>query len=228
MKNIRWSCEQCLRSVDDVNVFLVAALAGLMTGAGLIIAIGPQNIFVLQQGVRRAHVTPVIAVCVLSDVVLIAAGVAGLGAVIGAHPSVVTVAKVLGGGYVIVLGLLAARRALRRPGPVDTADAAAADLGSASTSRWAAITTALALTWLNPHVYLDTVLTMGAIANSHGNAKWAFAVGACIASVIWFVALGRGSRRMAPLFANPTAWRVLDALVAVTMIALGTALLLSA
>ena len=95
-------------------------------------------------------------------------------------------------------------------------------------SRWVAIGSALALTWLNPHVYLDTVLTMGAIANSHGNAKWAFAIGACAASVLWFTLIGRGGSRLAPLFAKPRAWKILDGIVAVIMVGMGAALLFSA
>lgn len=208
-------------SVVGVNLIL-PALAGLLTGGGLIVAIGPQNVFVLQQGVRRNHVLPVIAVCALSDVVLIVAGVAGLGAVVSAHPQVVTVAKVLGGAYVIALGLLAARRCARSDAAIQTSAAEPRNL-----SRWAAVATALALTWLNPHVYLDTVLTMGAIANSHGSGRWAFAIGACAASTLWFTGLGRGSARLAPLFAKPTAWRILDGIVAVVMITMGGMLVAS-
>ncbi|MGV9826044.1 LysE/ArgO family amino acid transporter [Gordonia sp. NPDC003429] len=202
--------------------YLLAAVAGLLTGAGLIVAIGPQNVYVLRQGVQRAHVDPVIAVCAVSDIVLIVAGVAGLGALVSAHPAVVTLAKVLGGAYVIVLGLLAARRCLRGSAAIAAEPAAAG-----TTSRWVAVGAALALTWLNPHVYLDTVLTMGAVANSHGTGRWAFAVGACVASVVWFTLLGRGGSRLAPLFAKPRAWRILDAAVAVIMVGMGSALLLS-
>lgn len=205
-----------------VTTYVLAAVAGLLTGAGLIIAIGPQNVFVLRQGVARAHVVPVVVVCAISDVVLIVAGVAGLGALVAAHPSVVTVAKILGGGYVIVLGLMAARRCLR------SAEAIVANAGEAATvSRWAAIGMTLALTWLNPHVYLDTVLTMGAIANSHGNAKWAFAIGACLASLVWFATLGGGATRLSRFFASPRSWRMLDAVVAVVMLAMGAVLIVS-
>ncbi|MDY6807933.1 MAG: LysE family transporter [Actinomycetota bacterium] len=205
-----------------MTTFVLAAVAGLITGAGLIIAIGPQNVFVLRQGVARAHVVPVVVVCAISDVVLIVAGVAGLGALVAAHPSVVTIAKLLGGGYVIVLGVLAARRCLRR------SEAIVANAGEAATlSRWAAIGMTLALTWLNPHVYLDTVLTMGAIANSHGNAKWAFAIGACLASLLWFATLGGGATRLSRFFASPRSWRMLDAVVAVVMLAMGAMLLVS-
>lgn len=198
------------------------ALAGLLTGAGLIIAIGPQNIFLLQQGVRRSHTAAVVAVCAVSDVVLIVAGVAGLGAV-AAHPGVVTFAKLAGGAYIVVLGLMAAKRCLRS----DAAIIANAD-EAATMSRWAAVATALALTWLNPHVYLDTVLTMGAIATSHGNGKWAFAIGACAASVLWFTSLGHGAGRLSKVFSSPRAWKILDGGVAVVMVGMGAALLLSA
>lgn len=200
------------------------ALAGLLTGAGLIIAIGPQNIFLLQQGVRRSHTAAVVAVCAVSDVVLIVAGVAGLGALVAAHhPGVVTFAKLAGGAYIVVLGLMAAKRCLRS----DAAIIANAD-EAATMSRWAAVATALALTWLNPHVYLDTVLTMGAIATSHGNGKWAFAIGACAASVLWFTSLGHGAGRLSKVFSSPRAWKILDGGVAVVMVGMGAALLLSA
>ncbi|WP_238420553.1 LysE/ArgO family amino acid transporter [Gordonia sp. 'Campus'] len=202
--------------------YLVPALAGLLTGAGLIIAIGPQNVFVLRQGVARQHTGVVVAVCAVSDVVLIVAGVAGLGALVAAHPQVVTFAKLAGGLYVGALGVLAARRCLR----TDEAIAANAEEAE-SAGRWVAVGTALALTWLNPHVYLDTVLTMGAIANGHGNGKWAFAFGACIASILWFGALGGGARRLAGFFASPRAWKVLDAVVAVIMIGMAVALIAS-
>ena len=199
------------------------ALAGLLTGAGLVIAIGPQNIFLLQQGVRRSHTAAVVAVCAVSDVVLIVAGVAGLGALVAAHPGVVTFAKLAGGAYIVVLGLMAAKRCLRS----DAAIIANAD-EAATMSRWAAVATALALTWLNPHVYLDTVLTMGAIATSHGNGKWAFAIGACAASVLWFTSLGHGAGRLSKVFSSPRAWKILDGGVAVVMVGMGAALLLSA
>lgn len=209
--------------VRDMTTYFLAAMTGLLTGAGLIVAIGPQNIFVLQQGVRRVHVNPVIVVCALSDVVLIVAGVAGLGALVSAHPAVVAVAKIAGGAYIVALGLLAARRCLRSSEAI-TANADEMRMAS----RWVAIGSALALTWLNPHVYLDTVLTMGAIANSHGNAKWAFAIGACAASVLWFTLIGRGGRRLAPVFAKPRAWKILDGIVAVIMVGMGATLLFSA
>ncbi|GAC61602.1 LysE/ArgO family amino acid transporter [Gordonia sp. PS3] len=205
-----------------ISTYLLAALAGLVTGAGLIIAIGPQNIYVIRQGVSGAYVLPVIAVCVVSDIVLISAGTAGLGALVSAHPSAVAIAEFVGGGYLLVLAALAARRALR-PG------SGPAHSGSGRTvGLWAALGTALALTWLNPHTYLDTVLTLGSIANSHGGAKWSFTIGACTASLIWFLMLGLGARRMAPVFASARAWRVLDTAIAAVMAALGVMLIAGA
>ncbi|WP_110469421.1 LysE/ArgO family amino acid transporter [Williamsia limnetica] len=202
--------------------YFVPALAGLLTGAGLIIAIGAQNVFVLRQGIRREHVMAVVAVCTASDIVLILGGVAGLGALVTAFPEVVDIATIAGGGYLLILAAMAARRVVR-PVSMDTAG------GVVAVSRWAAIGTAVALTWLNPHVYLDTLITLGAIANSHGpQEKWVFAAGACVASLLWFAALGFGSARLAPLFAKQRAWQMLDALVAVVMGALGAGLILSA
>ena len=140
-----------------------------------------------------------------------------------ARPGFVTVATVAGGCYLIVLGLMAARRAVRPSG------ALVAGPGEAlAPSRWAAIGTAAALTWLNPHVYLDTVVTMGAIANGHGSGKWAFAVGACVASLLWFSALGGGATKLSGVFASVRAWRILDGIVAVVMLGMGVGLIVSA
>lgn len=201
--------------------FVVPAVAGLLTGAGLIIAIGAQNVFVLRQGIRREHVMPVVAICTVSDVVLILAGVAGLGAVVAAYPQVVDVATVAGGSYLLVLAAMAVRRVMNP-------DAMEVSGGPTAVGRWAAVGTAIALTWLNPHVYLDTVVTLGAIANSHGpTSKWVFAAGACVASLLWFAGLGFGSSRLAPLFARPRAWQLLDVVVAVVMGLLGIGLILS-
>lgn len=205
-----------------MSTYLLPAIAGLLTGAGLIVAIGPQNVFVLRQGVARRHTGSIVAVCAISDVVLIVAGVAGLGAIVAAHPQVITVAKMVGGLYVLGLGLLAAKRCLRSNEAI-SANAEEAE----SAGRWVAVGTALALTWLNPHVYLDTVLTMGAIANGHGNGKWAFAIGACLASILWFAALGGGARRLSRFFASPRAWKILDAVVALIMIGMAIALFAS-
>ena len=195
----------------------MAAAAGLGTGLSLIVAIGAQNAFVLRQGIRREHVGAVVAICAVSDAILIAAGVGGLGSVVRAWPRAVTAVAWIGGAFLIGYGLLAARRALR-PSQLEPNAAAGG-------ARGATLLTCLALTWLNPHVYLDTVLLLGSAGNSYGAQRWDFAAGAATGSLLWFGGLGYGARRLARLFARPRAWTVLDGLIAVTMTALGAAML---
>ena len=208
-------------SVASVTTSLLAALAGLGFGLSLIVAIGAQNAFVLRQGLRGEHVAAVVALCAGSDIALIAAGVAGAGAVVSAVPWVLTVVRYAGAAFLLGYGLLAARRAVR--GGTLTADTT----GRATTLA-AAVATAAALTWLNPHVYLDTVLLLGSIAGTHGDRRWWFAGGAAVASVVWFTALGFGARYLRPVFARPRAWQVLDGVIAVVMTALAVSLVVSA
>jgi L-lysine exporter family protein LysE/ArgO len=197
---------------------LTSALAGFGTGLSLIVAIGAQNAFVLRQGLRRNHVALVVAVCALSDLVLIVAGVAGIGTLVRQAPVVIDVVRWLGAAFLISYGLLAVRRAVAGS-QLDVE----ADPG---TGGRAALGTCLALTWLNPHVYLDTVLLLGSIASTHGPAgRWWFAAGAGTASIVWFAALGFGARVLAPLFRRRSAWRLLDGCIAVVMITLGISLL---
>jgi L-lysine exporter family protein LysE/ArgO len=201
---------------------LLPALLGLVTGLSLIIAIGAQNAFVLRLGIegRTRIIAPVVAICALSDAVLILAGVLGLGALITAAPIALVVIRVLGAGFLIVYGILAARRAIR-PGALLT------ESPSGNTGLKVAVTTVLALTWLNPHVYLDTVLFLGSVASQQGpSERWWWVGGAVTASILWFGGLGFGARLLRPVFARPVAWRVLDALIAVVMIALGIRLAL--
>ncbi len=185
-------------------------LLGFGTMMTLIVAIGAQNAFVLRQGLRRQAVAKVVAVCAISDAILVAVGVAGFGAIVRRWPQAITVAAVVGGLFLLGYGFLAARRVFT-PGTMT-----AADSGSNRP-----VLTALALTWLNPHVYLDTLLLLGSIAAG----RWLFGVGAVTASVTWFVALGFGARLLSPLFAKPRSWRVLDGLIAAVMISLGVALI---
>jgi L-lysine exporter family protein LysE/ArgO len=192
---------------------------GFLASFALIAAIGAQNAFVLRQGIRREHVLAVVAVCTVSDMVLIAAGIAGLGVLIGAHPAALSIAKFGGAVFLIGYGLLAARRAWR-PSTLTPSETAPARLIEV-------LVTCLAMTWLNPHVYLDTVVLLGALANEHQDGRWLFGVGAVTASAVWFISLGLGARRLAGLFASPKTWRVLDALIAVTMIGLGISLAVS-
>lgn len=195
------------------------SLAGMATGLALIVAIGAQNAFVLRQGLRRSGTAVVVAVCTVSDYVLIAAGVAGLGTVIRYAPWALVAVRWLGVAFLTWYGLSAAWRA-RRP-------AALRASGSDATRRSSVAGRTLALTWLNPHVYLDTVLMLGSIANSHGPAgRWWFAAGACAGSTIWFTALGFGAAALAPLLARPRAWQVLDLAIAATMLAIAAGLAL--
>ena len=188
-------------------------LIGFIASFTLIAAIGAQNAFVLRQGIRREHVLPVVAVCTVSDIVLISAGIAGFGALISAHPSVVDIAKFGGAAFLLGYGLLAARRAWR-PSALTPSESAPARLVEV-------VITCLALTWLNPHVYLDTVVLLGALANEHRDDRWLLGIGAVTASAVWFVTLGLGARRLAGLFATPMTWRILDGLIAIVMIGLG-------
>jgi L-lysine exporter family protein LysE/ArgO len=196
---------------------IAAASAGLGLGLSLIVAIGAQNAFVLRQGLRREHVLPIVLVCALSDAVLIVAGVAGAGAVFAVAPELLTVVTWAGAIFLVGYGVLAARRAIRPT-------ALAADGASVRTPLAAAVATCLALTWLNPHVYLDTVVLLGSIANTHGADRWWFGAGAVLGSVVWFTALGFGARLLQPVFARPSAWRVLDAVIAVVMVAIAVSL----
>ncbi|WP_125615430.1 LysE/ArgO family amino acid transporter [Specibacter cremeus] len=193
---------------------LTTAFTGLGTGLALIVAIGAQNAFVLRQGIRGEHVGLVVLVCLLSDVVLIAAGIFGIGEVVRAVPAAVVLIRLGGAAFLVAYGVLAAKRSLHPGSLTESAQ-------RGTLTRRAALITVLALTWLNPHVYLDTVLLLGSLANGHGELRWWFGLGAAAASVLWFCALGFGARLLRPVFAKPVAWRVLDALIAVVMVALG-------
>ncbi|MBT2489521.1 amino acid transporter [Streptomyces sp. ISL-96] len=195
---------------------LTAALIGFGTGLSLIVAIGAQNAFVLRQGARRHAVLAVVGICAVSDAVLIALGVTGVGAVVTEWPAALTVVGLAGGGFLICYGVLAARRVLR-PAP----GAALSTQGATAGSARKAVLTCLAMTWLNPHVYLDTVLLIGSVAADHGSLRWAFGLGAVLASLTWFTTLGYGARLLSGLLSRPAAWRVLDGLVAATMVTMG-------
>ena len=197
----------------------MAALAGFATGGSLIVAIGAQNTFVLRQGLRQEHVLPIVALCATADALLILAGVAGLGEFIQAAPGALAWLRIAGAVFLAVYGWKALRRALEP-------HQAVVDQGAPTTLQ-AAVATALAFTFLNPHVYLDTVVLVGALANQHqGAERWQFAAGAAAASVVWFSALGFGAKLLVPLFARPVTWRVLDASIALVMCSLAASLLL--
>jgi len=197
---------------------LDSSAAGLLTGLSLIIAIGAQNAFVLRQGLAREHVTPVVVICAVSDLVLILAGVAGIGSVIRQAGWVIDVVRWLGVAFLTSYGVTSLLRARKASG-------LAAAAPEPMTLR-SAVLRITALTWLNPHVYLDTVLLVGSIANTHGSGgRWWFAAGASLASVLWFSGLGYGARLASPLLARPRAWQLLDVLIGLTM--LGIAVMLA-
>ncbi len=204
-----------------MNQALTAVAAGFGTGLSLIVAIGAQNAFVLRQGVRRDAVLAVVGICALSDAVLIALGVGGVGAAVVAWPGALRAVGLVGGAFLLCYGALAARRVLG-PGTGLRTE------GEAVGSRRRAVLTCLAMTWLNPHVYLDTVFLLGSLAAGRGSLRWTFGLGAALASVCWFAALGFGARLLGRFLARPAAWRVLDGLVAVTMLALGATLVAGA
>ncbi|MFY1669978.1 LysE/ArgO family amino acid transporter [Plantactinospora sp. WMMB334] len=195
-------------------------VTGFGVGLSLIVAIGAQNAYVLRQGVRAQHVLPVVAVCAASDAVLILAGITGVGAVVERAPVALSVLRWAGAAFLIGYGLLAARRVFGTRSLHAT--------GTGTGTLRGAVLTVLALTWLNPHVYLDTVLLLGSIANTHGRSgRWSFGAGAVLASVVWFAALGYGARLLGRAFARPAAWRLLDALIAATMLAIGVSLIVA-
>lgn len=189
---------------------LTTAAAGLGLGLSLIVAIGAQNAYVLRQGLRREHVGVVVAICTLSDVALISVGTAGAGALVSEHKPVLAAVTLLGCGVLLWYAAGALRRALRP-------HALRADRLGEPARLLPVAGTALALTWLNPHVYLDTVVLLGSVAATH-DSPWVFAAGAMVGSVAWFAALGFGARALGPLFARPAAWRVFDLAVAAVML----------
>jgi len=195
---------------------LLAALSGLGFGLSLIVAIGAQNAFVLRQGLRGEHVAVVVAICAVSDAVLIALGVAGAGALLRGAPAVVDAVRIGGAAFLLGYAVLAARRAWR-PGALHAAPAGASGLR-------ATVAAALALTWLNPHVYLDTVVLLGSVAAAHGHGRWWFGLGAACGSVLWFAGLGYGARLLRRPFERPAAWRALDGAVALVMTGIGVSL----
>ena len=197
---------------------LAPALTGFGTGLGLIVAIGAQNAWVLRQGVRREHIGLVVAICALSDLVLIAAGTGAIRIVTGMAPWVLEVLRWGGVIYLVAFALTSFRSALR-PGALEQSAASPAASVAATT---------LALTWLNPHVYLDTVLMLGTVTNNFGSARWWAAAGAGAASVLWFTGLGLGARALSGPLSSPRTWRVADVLVGCVMLGVAAHLALGA
>ncbi|MNN00314.1 Arginine exporter protein ArgO [compost metagenome] len=200
---------------------LSVSLQGLALSFGLIVAIGAQNAFVLRQGLRREHVGSVVLLCAVADALLIVAGVMGMAQALGERPGLARVLALAGAVFLAVYGW----RALRRAGQAQRLQASEGEKGEKSLSRGAILAQAAAFTLLNPHVYLDTVLLVGSIgAQQPAALRGWFVAGASSASLCWFGLLGFGARFLAPWFARPKAWQVLDALVGVTMFVLSALL----
>lgn len=201
--------------------------AGFITGGSLILAIGAQNAYVLRQGLTRSHTATVVAVCTVSDIVLIAAGVAGVGTVVAHAGWVIEAVTWFGVVFLLWYAAGSVRRAFH-PAALTVEPATAAP----PEPRTRVLGRAAALTWLNPHVYLDTLL-IGSIAATHASAggtmldgRWFFAIGAAIASIIWFSSLGLGAHKLAPLLTSPRSWQILELIVAATMVLVATKLAL--
>jgi L-lysine exporter family protein LysE/ArgO len=198
---------------------LSAFATGFFLSFTLIVAIGAQNAFVLRQGLRREHVLPLVAFCALADAALMAAGVGGMAAALGDRPML---ANALAGGgavFLVVYGLRALMRAMR-PESLQTST------GGNPVPLRTVLVQAAAFTFLNPHVYLDTVVLVGSIgAQQPGSLKWWFVAGASFASAAWFGGLGYGARLLAPLFAKPRSWQVLEALIGTVMLGLAAMLI---
>ena len=187
-----------------------ALTTGFFTGLSLIVAIGAQNAFVLRQGLLRRHRLPVALICSLADAALIGAGVYGFGLAASGIPALLDIARWSGAAFLAAYGALAAHRAWKGESLTDDEARPMALLP--------AVTICLALTFLNPHVYLDTVILLGSLANQHGeHGRWHFGAGAVLASLSWFFLLAYGARALRPLFARPLAWRILDGSIAIVM-----------
>ena len=188
---------------------LTAFLTGLLTGLSLIVAIGAQNAYVLRQGLRREHVGSVVVICAVSDLLLIAVGTLGIGTLARYVPWLLVALTWAGVVYLLWFAYRSFRSAMHP---------AALSMGE-DAGRRSIIATALALTYLNPHVYLDTVVMLGTVATQQGAARWIFAAGAGTGSIVWFTALGFGARALSKPLGRPSTWRVVDVLVGLTMLA---------
>lgn len=202
---------------DGMSFIFPSLVSGFLLSAALIMAIGAQNLFVLRQGLKREHIGPIVLFCGFSDLALIAAGVAGIGAFLTAIPQLVMVATLAGAAFLGWYGVKALRR-------MATPESMAVGAAPGLTLQRALATTA-AFTFLNPHVYLDTMLLMGTIGAARPiGMRPFFVLGAAMASFTWFAALGFGARLLRPVFAKPAAWRVLDAGVGIVMLGLAASL----
>ena len=196
------------------------ALTGFITGLSLIVAIGAQNAFILRLGLMKSHIGIAVAICAFSDALLIFVGTAGMGAVVEANKGALKVIAWIGAAYLSYFAFSAAKR-------VFTSESLeASQLNEMPLKK--VVLSVLGFTWLNPHVYLDTVLLVGSIGGRYGDQRWIFAIGASLASLIWFVSLGYGSKAAARVMARPITWRLLDIFIAIVMATIAISLIKTA
>ena len=188
---------------------MVALVPGFLTGLSLIIAIGAQNAFVIRQGLLRQHVLLVVAICAISDAALIFLGTGGLGTLIQSKPSLIEIIRWFGVAYLTWFGIRSIRSVFK--------DQSLVTGEGSEMNRLKIAATSLSLTFLNPHVYLDTVILLGSIANQFENDRWVFAIGSTLASFVWFTAIGFGARAASRFMSKPIFWKILDSLIAVVM-----------
>ncbi len=195
---------------------MIALLPGFLTGLSLIIAIGAQNAFVIKQGLLRQHVLLIVLICAISDAVLIFLGTGGLGALVQSNQGLLEVIRWFGVAYLTWFGIKSVKSAFTNQS-LEASE-------SPTVSALKVATTALALTWLNPHVYLDTVILLGSVANQFDSDRWYFAIGASVASVLWFSAIGFGARAASKYMSRPIFWKILDSLIAIVMFSIAITL----
>ena len=191
---------------------MFAIIPGLLAGLSLIIAIGAQNAFVIRQGLTKKFVLLTVLICAFSDALLIALGASGLGALIKSNKNVLEFVRWFGVVYLLWFAFKSAKSALKK----EVLNSA----GEASADRKSVILTVLALTFLNPHVYLDTVILLGSISNQFGSDKWFFVIGAMLASLIWFSAIGFGAKSASKFMSRPIFWKILDSIIAAIMLSI--------
>lgn len=196
------------------------AFAGLITGLSLIVAIGAQNAFILRLGLMRSHIGIAVFICALSDALLIFLGTAGMGAVVQSHKSILKAVSWVGAAYLLYFAVSAGRRVFKSESLESSAEVIM--------SKKSVVLAVLGFTWLNPHVYLDTVLLVGSIGSQFGKQRWIFATGASIASVLWFTGLGYGSKAAARIMARPITWKILDIFIAIVMTTIAITLIKTA
>ena len=197
---------------------VIALIAGFFSGLSLIVAIGAQNAFVIRQGLLRSHVALVVTVCSLADAFLIILGIGGLGKIIQSQPQALEFIRWFGVAYLIWFGVKSVRAALS-PQSLDVQ-------GENEKSAWKVLLTVLTFTFLNPHVYLDTVILLGSIANQFSDHRWFFALGASLASVVWFTSIGYGARAASHWMSRPIFWKILDSVIAAIMFTIALTLAL--